>query len=120
MTFFSPSLYLSVISSPCTPLTICATVALVMVLPGVRSHGRCPSPVPRSASGKIWISTAFWLPSACGLRGGCYETSLHRRAQALPSRPLVDVIASVDAGRSAAVDRDRGALDLPGRLRAQK
>jgi len=38
-----------------------------MVLFGVRSHGRCPSPVPRKASGKMWISTAFWLPSACGM-----------------------------------------------------
>src|SRR5215468_8567791 len=34
-----------------------------MVLFGVRSHGRCPSPVPRKASGKMWISTTFWLPS---------------------------------------------------------
>jgi hypothetical protein len=65
--FFSPSLYFSVISSPSTPFTICATVALVMVLFGIRSHGRCPSPVPRKASGKMWISTAFWLPSACGM-----------------------------------------------------
>src|SRR6266481_3711719 len=65
--FFSPSLYFSVISSPSTPLTIVATVALVMVLFGIRSQGRWPSPVPRSASGKMWISTAFWLPSACGM-----------------------------------------------------
>src|SRR6266480_4441925 len=47
--FFSPSLYFSVISLPSTPLTICATVALVMVLFGIRSHGRWPSPVPRVA-----------------------------------------------------------------------
>src|SRR5262249_8928253 len=65
--FFSPSLYFSVISSPSTPFTICATVAFVIVLFGIRSHGRCPSPVPRKASGKMWISTAFWLPSACGM-----------------------------------------------------
>jgi hypothetical protein len=38
-----------------------------MVLFGIRSQGRWPSPVPRSASGKIWISTAFWLPSYCGM-----------------------------------------------------
>src|SRR6266436_8703421 len=68
--FFSPSLYFSVISSPSTPLTICATVALVMVLFGVRSHGRCPSPVPRKASGKMWISTAFWLPSGPPIERG--------------------------------------------------
>src|ERR1700730_4401572 len=62
-----PSLYLSRISSPETPFTVCATVALVMVLLGMRSHGRCPSPVPRIGSGDMWISTAFWLRSACGM-----------------------------------------------------
>jgi catechol 2,3-dioxygenase-like lactoylglutathione lyase family enzyme len=34
------------------------TVALVIVLSGVRSQGRCPSPAPRSASGKTGISCA--------------------------------------------------------------
>src|SRR5437868_10260663 len=65
--FFSPSLYFTVSVRPSTPATVCSTLALVIVLCGRRSHGRCPSPVPRIASGKICTSTAFWLPSACGI-----------------------------------------------------
>ena len=34
------------------------TLALVMVEPGWRSHGRCPSPVPRELSGKMCTSSA--------------------------------------------------------------
>jgi uncharacterized membrane protein len=37
--FFSPPLYFTVISSPSTAFTICATAALVMVLLGTRSQG---------------------------------------------------------------------------------
>src|SRR5438105_11839833 len=65
--FFSPPLYFTVSVRPSTPATVCSTLALVMVLWGRRSQGRCPSPVPRIASGKICTSTAFWLPSACGI-----------------------------------------------------
>ena len=39
------------------------TVALVMLLPGRRSQGRCPSPVPRIAAGKTCTSTARSVPS---------------------------------------------------------
>src|SRR5262249_45194733 len=42
--FFSPSLYFSVISSPSTPLTISATVALSMLLFAISSDGRGRSP----------------------------------------------------------------------------
>ena len=42
MTFFSPSLYLTVITWPSTPATVVSTIALVMVLPGCRSHGLRP------------------------------------------------------------------------------
>ncbi len=65
--FFSPSLYLSVSEWSPTAVTIWSTVALVMVLCGWRSQGRWPSPVPRIASGKMWISMQRWLPSACGM-----------------------------------------------------
>src|SRR5258708_29148047 len=46
-TFFSPSLYLTRILSPSVPATLSATVALVMVLPGLRSQGLTPSATPR-------------------------------------------------------------------------
>src|SRR5262249_39390240 len=69
ITFFSPSLYLTVTTWPSTPATALSTVALVMVLPGCKSHGPNPSPVPRCESRKIWIAIAFWLPSACGMAG---------------------------------------------------
>ena len=45
---------------------VCSTAALVMVVPGRRSQGRWPSPVPRIDSRKMWIAIAFWLPSGCG------------------------------------------------------
>lgn len=70
-TIFSPPLYVS--RSCCPPRTDLgaaarsATVALVMVLCGSRSHGRCPSPVPRAASGNTTTSSAFCEPSACGM-----------------------------------------------------
>jgi hypothetical protein len=35
-----------------------ATVPLVIVLPVVRSQGRCPSPMPRIESGKMCTSSA--------------------------------------------------------------
>src|SRR6202035_1009754 len=40
------------------------TVALVIRLSGVRSHGYCPSLLPRAASGKMSTSIACSLPSA--------------------------------------------------------
>ena len=43
-----------------------STVALVIVLSGVRSQARWPSPAPRIASGKISTSCAFSVPSGCG------------------------------------------------------
>jgi hypothetical protein len=64
--FFSPSLYLRVSTWPSVEVTIASTLALVMVLLGCRSHGRKPSARPRSASGKIVTSSAFWLPSGSG------------------------------------------------------
>ena len=39
---------------------------MVIVLSGVRSEARCPSPTPRIASGKISTSCALSLPSCCG------------------------------------------------------
>src|SRR5690242_2702916 len=42
------------------------TVPLVMVLFGI-VYGRCPSPVPRCDSAKMCTSSAFWLPSGCGI-----------------------------------------------------
>src|ERR1700682_1523260 len=64
---FSPSLYFSTSVLPSELATSLSTLALVMVLLGTRSHGPWPSPVPRMASGKMWISTAFWVPSGCGM-----------------------------------------------------
>ena len=65
--FFSPSLYLSVSDWPSVPAAVCSTLPFVMVLDGCRSQPRCPSPVPRMASGKMCTSSAFWLPSGCGI-----------------------------------------------------
>jgi hypothetical protein len=56
----------SVTVRPSTAVTASATVALVMLLLGLRSHGRLPSPVPFSAAGKITTSSAPSLPSAAG------------------------------------------------------
>src|ERR1700733_4539316 len=53
MIFFSPSLNLTVITGPSTPVTVVPTVPLVIVLLGALSHGRKPSPVPRIASAKM-------------------------------------------------------------------
>src|SRR5438477_8242217 len=52
-TFFSPSLYLTRMFWPSVPLTVVATVALVMVELGRWSQGRKPSAAPRWLSGKI-------------------------------------------------------------------
>src|SRR5690348_1088387 len=53
-TFFSPSLYLTVRVWPSTASTLVATSALVMVLPGSRSHGvKFAGTTPRWASMKI-------------------------------------------------------------------
>src|SRR5437763_7491250 len=52
---FSPSLYFKTSVLLLLLATSFATVAFVIVLLGMRSHGRWPSPVPRIASGKIWI-----------------------------------------------------------------
>src|SRR5262252_4691592 len=57
--FFSPALYFRVSVWPSTPVTACSTLALVMLLFGIKSHGRSPSPVPRIASGKICTSIAL-------------------------------------------------------------
>ena len=65
--FFSPSLYLIVRTWPSVDTADCSTLPLVMVLEACRSQPRCPSPAPRMASGKMCTSSAFWLPSACGM-----------------------------------------------------
>src|ERR1700675_1543954 len=52
-TFFSPSLYFTRMFWPSVPLTVSATVALVMVELGRRSQGLKPSAAPRWVSGKI-------------------------------------------------------------------
>src|SRR5215831_11068774 len=48
---------------PCGAWVIVPTVALVITESGLRSHGYCPSPVPRSDSGKMRTSIACSLPS---------------------------------------------------------
>src|SRR6266700_890295 len=54
VTFFSPSLYLTVSVSPSVAVTFEATSALVMVLPGSRSQGMKPDgTTPRCASMKM-------------------------------------------------------------------
>jgi hypothetical protein len=55
-TFFSPSLYLTRMFCPSVPLTVCATVALVMVEFGRWSQGLKPSVAPRWFSGNMWTS----------------------------------------------------------------
>src|SRR5262249_41139140 len=50
---FSPSLYFKTSVLPLLLATWVATVALVIVLLGMRSQERWPSPVPRIASGKM-------------------------------------------------------------------
>src|SRR5258705_4462079 len=75
VTVLVPPLKLTVTSFPSTLLTLLfstlldfwATVPLVMLLFGLRSHARFPSPVPRIDSGKIWTSTACSLPSVPGV-----------------------------------------------------
>src|SRR6516165_10228397 len=47
MIFFSPSLYLTVMTGPSTPATLVPTVPFVIVPFGAPSHGRDPSAVPR-------------------------------------------------------------------------
>src|SRR5215472_5914758 len=63
---FSPPLYLTVSVPPPVAVTMSPTVPLVMVLFGI-VYGRCPSPVPRCDSAKMCTSSAFWLPSGCGM-----------------------------------------------------
>src|ERR1044071_5184060 len=54
--------------APSTPGTGAPEAApLVMVPPGTGSYARWPSPVPRIFSGKMCTSTAFCVPSACGI-----------------------------------------------------
>src|SRR5208282_5982698 len=67
MMFFSPSLYLTVMTGPLTPVTVAPTVPLVMVLLGAPSQGRKPSPVPRIDSAKMCTSIAFCEPSGYGM-----------------------------------------------------
>src|SRR5215472_12488283 len=75
VTTFVPPLYSTVRLLPSTLLTLfspillgfCATVPLVMLLFGVISHARFPSPVPRIDSGKMWISIACSVPSVVGV-----------------------------------------------------
>src|SRR5262249_16472532 len=104
--FFSPSLYFSTSSLPSLLVTALSIFALVMVLFGIRSHGRWPSPTPRRASGKMWISTAFCVPSGCGIavmptKTPCLTSAIDLRSTAStftssasftligePSRPL--------------------------------
>src|SRR6185312_9157276 len=64
---FSPPAYFTVTTGPSTPPTVTATVALVMVPCGARSHGRKPSPRPRWLSAKMVTRMARWLPSAFGV-----------------------------------------------------
>src|SRR5215467_4624970 len=47
---------------PCGAWVIVPTVALVITESGLRSHGYCPSPAPRSDSGKMRTSIACSLP----------------------------------------------------------
>src|SRR5271166_3919626 len=65
-TVCSPPLYVTVSFCPSAASTRAEIVPLVMVLPGARSNGRNPSPVPRSASGKTWTSIAFSSPPSLG------------------------------------------------------
>src|SRR4029077_1338163 len=59
----SPSLYLTWMTPPSGDWLTVPTVALVITPSGLTSHGRWPSPVPRSVSGKMRTSTAWILPS---------------------------------------------------------
>ena len=53
--------------SPFSTFAAPETAPLVIVLPGARSQGREPSPTPRIASGKMWISSACRRPSGSGM-----------------------------------------------------
>ena len=63
---FADVLYFTVITGPLTPVTVAPTVPFVIVEPGC-VHGPKPSPVPRIDSAKMWTSTAFCVPSGCGM-----------------------------------------------------
>src|SRR5581483_2397430 len=68
MTFFSPSAYFTIKVWPSTPATVEVTSALVMVLPGSRSHElKRAGTTPCWLSMKICRPMAFWLPSGCGI-----------------------------------------------------
>src|SRR5438132_3501686 len=75
-----------------------ATVALVIRLSGVRSHGYWPSLLPRAASGKISTSIACSLPSAALL------DAAPTKSPALMSETLfLTMPATVKLGASAIV-----------------
>src|SRR5690242_7333022 len=63
---FSPPLYFTMTTCPSTLLTVSATVALVIVPRGARSHGRKPSPTPRNESANTATRTARCVPSGSG------------------------------------------------------
>src|SRR5690348_2950068 len=62
------------------------TVALVIVLPGSVGIGRCPSPVPRNASGKMCTSLATSVPSGPG--DAAEDQRHHQRLHPAPPRRL--------------------------------
>src|SRR6516165_1825380 len=67
-----------------------------MVLFGAPSHGRCPSPVPRWVSAKMCTSSAFWLPSGCGIAPlPMNEPSLISASEAFTTPTIVALPVSV-------------------------
>jgi len=97
MIVFSPSLYFTVRIGPSTPLTVWPTAPLVMVPLGAPGHpGRCPSPLPGMLSWKMRTSTAFWVPSGCGIPPlPMYKPSLMSATVAFTTPTISALSASV-------------------------
>src|SRR6185437_843197 len=102
--FCSPPLYLTVITGPLTPVTVAPTVPFVMVEPGC-VHGRKPSPVPRIDSAKMCTSTAFCVPSGCGMAPlPMNSPSLTSASDAFSTRTTITLSARLSFSESPFAD----------------
>src|SRR6185437_13388198 len=102
--FCSPPLYLTVITGPLTPVTVAPTVPFVMVEPGC-VHGRRPSPVPRIDSAKMCTSTAFCVPSGCGMAPlPMNSPSLTSASDAFSTRTTITLSARLSFSESPFTD----------------
>src|SRR5204863_25776 len=127
-TDFSPSLYFSVSLLPATLATVAfvivlgdfppaaptpVTVALVIVLPGRRSHGRWPSPVPRIDSGNRCTSIARSVPSGWATAVVPMKAPSRRAAARRPDHPLGQRPVARDHGGERVADPRRLSRDGP-------